>query len=192
MRKVVLLATSLILTPTLLIITILFFFFLTFEKNKPYVAASAYTNPVSYAALPGTQNVMQDRIDQKDGRVEIVKQFFHQYKSDLEPYAQEVIDAADRYALDYRLIPSIAMQESGLCKKAPKDSFNCWGFGIYGKKVTKFQNYSEAIETVTKTLARDYKEGRGLETPEEIMKVYTPQSKGSWADGVNHFMAQLQ
>lgn len=181
---------SLILTPALLITSILFFCFLTFQKDKNYIA-SHEDKKVSYAALPGTQNVMQDRIAQKDGRVEIVKQFFHKYKSDLEPYAQDVIDAADRYGLDYRLIPSIAMQESGLCKKAPPGSYNCWGYGIYGKQVKKFQNYPEGIETVTKTLAVTYK-NRGLETPEEIMSMYTPSSNGSWANGVNHFMAQLQ
>jgi hypothetical protein len=98
---------------------------------------------------------------------------------------------ADKYSLDFRLIPSIAMQESNLCKKIPAESYNCWGFGIYGSKVTKFSNYPEAIETVTRTLALKYKE-KGLVTPEEIMSMYTPSSNGSWAHGVNHFMQQLQ
>ena len=106
------------------------------------------------------------------------------------PFATDVIESADKYGLDYRLIPSIAMQESNLCKKIIKDSYNCWGFGIYGKKVTKFDNYKTAIETVTKTLAKQYK-ANGLETPDEIMKRYTPSSNGSWANGVNHFMNQL-
>ena len=112
------------------------------------------------------------------------------YKSDLLPYAQNIVDAADKYDLDYRLIPAIAMQESNLCKKAPKDSHNCWGFAIYGKKVLKFDNYTDAINTVTKTLAIQYK-GQGLETPEQIMTKYTPGSNGSWAKSVNYFMDQL-
>lgn len=128
---------------------------------------------------------------QEDARTEMVRQFFAKYKSPLEPFAKEVISSADTYNLDFRLIPAIAMQESNLCSKIPIDSHNCWGFGIYGGKVTKFENFPTAIETVTRTLARNYK-AKGLETPEQIMKKYTPSSNGSWARGVNHFMEVLQ
>jgi hypothetical protein len=83
------------------------------------------------------------------------------------------------------------MQESTLCKKIPKDSYNCWGFGIYGGKVTRFDNYPEAIHTITKTLAVKYKKD-GLHTPEEIMQRYTPSSNGSWAKGVNLVFKSLQ
>ena len=120
-----------------------------------------------------------------------VEDFFKRYNSPLLPYARIVVSDADKYGLDYRLIPAIAMQESTLCKKAPAGSYNCWGFGIYGRKVTKFSNYPEAIDTVTKTLALQYK-NNGLETPEEIMAKYTPSSNGSWANSVNLFMNQLQ
>jgi hypothetical protein len=106
------------------------------------------------------------------------------------PYAQNVVDAADKYNLDYRLVPAIGMQESNLCNKAPKDSHNCWGFGIYGKKILKFANYAQAIDTVTKTLAIQYRQ-QGLTTPEQIMTKYTPGSNGTWAISVNHFMNQL-
>ncbi|MFI4963118.1 MAG: hypothetical protein ACHP6H_04595 [Legionellales bacterium] len=145
---------------------------------------------MAYAALPPASGSLKMTLTAEDARVAVVKDFFKKYKSDLLPYAQNVVDAADKYNLDYRLIPAIAMQESNLCSKAPKDSHNCWGFGIYGKKVLKFDNYADAINTVTKTLAIQYKQ-QGLETPEQIMTRYTPGSNGSWAMGVNHFMDQL-
>jgi hypothetical protein len=132
-----------------------------------------------------------DSINQQDARVATVADFFRKYNSDLLPYAQNVVSAADKYNLDYRLIPAIAMQESNLCKKAPIGSYNCWGFGIYGKNLARFSSYPEAIDTVTKTLATQYKD-KGLETPEQIMAKYTPSSNGSWADSVNLFMNQLQ
>jgi len=135
--------------------------------------------------------VLGDSIFRQDARIEIVRQFFAKYKSPLEPFASNVVEQADKYGLDFRLIPSIAMQESNLCQKIIADSHNCWGFGIYGKKVTKFQSYPEAIETVTRTLAQNYVAG-GLNTPETIMKKYTPSSNGSWANGVNYFMDRLQ
>ena len=190
MRKIALLVTSFVLTPVLLLFCILYFSLLTFERNRSDLSFLP-TSRVAYAALPGSENVVQGRATDEDARVEIVKRFFHRYNSELEPYAQDVIIAADKYGLDFRLIPAIGMQESNLCKKAPKESNNCWGFGIYGKKVTKFNTYAEAIDTVTKTLANDYK-AKGFTTPEEIMQKYTPSSDGSWAESVNHFIIQLQ
>jgi len=121
----------------------------------------------------------------------MIRQFFAKYKSPLELYAKNVVEEADKYRLDFRLIPAIAMQESNLCQKIIADSFNCWGFGIYGKKVTRFASYPQAIETVTKTLAKNYIAG-GLDTPEAIMKRYTPSNNGSWAFSVNYFMGLLQ
>ena len=153
-----------------------------------------HTRPhtVAFAALPLSENAMlEDQITQQDARVEIVRQFFERYKSPLEPHAPTVVETADMYGIDFRLIPAIAMQESNLCKKAPENSYNCWGFGIYGQKVTRFNNYEEAINAVTKTLALKYI-ADGLDTPQEIMRRYTPRSNGSWAESVEYFMDQLQ
>jgi hypothetical protein len=188
MRKVFLLTAFITLTPFVLVLTLSLLFYACSLKNNLLTLSK---NPrVAYAALPPASGSLKMTLVAKDARVSAVKDFLEKYKSDLLPYAQNIVDAADKYDLDYRLIPAIAMQESNLCKKAPKDSHNCWGFGIYGKKVLKFDNYTEAINTVTKTLAIQYK-GQGLETAEQIMTKYTPGSNGSWANSVNHFMDQL-
>jgi len=190
MKKAFLLTIFFTFTPVLLTFCILYLSFLGLEKQGPLSFLSPNKN-ISYAALPMGQNVLGDSISPQDARIALVSDFFNKYHSELAPYAKNVIVSADKYGLDYRLIPAIAMQESTLCKKAPKGSFNCWGFGIYGKKVTKFDNYPEAIDTVTKTLAQQYKQN-GLETAHEIMAKYTPSSDGSWAESVNLFMSQLQ
>ena len=187
MRKVFLLTAYLLLTPIVLALSVSLLTFTTFQKNS----LTAGQNPkVAFAALPVASGTLKINIVAQDARLIAVKKFFKRYNSDLLPYAQEVIKSADKYSLDFRLIPAIAMQESNLCKKAPEGSHNCWGFGIYAKKVTKFDNYTEAIDIVTKTLAKQYKE-KGLETPEQIMTMYTPGSNGSWARGVNQFMDQM-
>ncbi|MCL6096577.1 MAG: hypothetical protein M1444_02760 [Patescibacteria group bacterium] len=190
MKKVFLSAIFFTLTPILLTFCILYFSFLNVQKKGSF-SFLIPNNSVSYAALPSSQNVLGDSISPQDARVAVVADFFNKYNSDLFPFAQNVVSSADKYGLDYRLIPAIAMQESTLCKKAPKDSYNCWGFGIYGKNVTRFGSYPEAIETVTKTLATQYKQN-GLETPQQIMAKYTPSNNGDWADSVSHFMNQLQ
>jgi hypothetical protein len=188
MRKVFLLTAFTLLTPFVLVLTLSLLIYTCSLKNNLLMFSK---NPrVAYAALPPASGSLQMAIVAKDARVMAVKDFLKRYNSDLLPYAQNIIDAADKYNLDYRLVPAIAMQESNLCHKAPKNSHNCWGYAIYGKKVLKFTNYADAINTVTKTLAVQYKQ-QGLETPEQIMTKYTPGSNGSWAKSVSYFMNQL-
>ena len=163
--------------------------FLSFNQKNTNRFQASGIQPVSFAALPSFENSLTGQIEKGDVRVDTVRQFFNQYRSPLEPFAQNVVSAADQYNIDFRLIPAIAMQESNLCKKIIVNSFNCWGFGIYGKKRTAFDNYSQAIEAVTKKLAEYAKSG--LKTPEEIMTKYTPSSNGVWANSVNHFLNSL-
>ena len=187
MKKAFLLSGFFILSPIVLILSLLLLSS-SFQKNS---FSLFFSSPkVAYAALPPASGTLKVAIQKEDARLSLVRDFFSNYKSELLPYAKDVIKAADTYGLDYRLVPAIAMQESNLCKKAPKNSHNCWGFGIYGKKITRFDNYKDAINTVTKTLAQKYK-AQGLNTPEEIMSRYTPSSNGSWAFSVNHFMKEL-
>lgn len=188
MRKLLLTTSLLVFTPFVFIFGLILI--MVIYTQSSHRAPSGQT--VAYAALPATQNVLGASIMEIDGSdAEKIRQFLAKYNSPLEPYAVDIVDAADQYGLDRRLIPAIAMKESTLCKKIPVNSYNCWGFGIYGNKVTRFANYKEGVYTVTKALATRYK-GKGLVTPEQIMTMYTPSSDGSWAKGVNHVMNQLQ
>jgi hypothetical protein len=147
---------------------------------------------VAFAALPSGQSIFEDTVVSGDSRSEILRQFFKRYHSPLEPFAAEFVKKAEEYKLDFRLLPAIAMQESNLCLKSQPDSYNCWGFGVYGGKYLYFDSYPQAIDTITKALALRYKNAHGLVTPDEIQKMYTPSSDGSWAYSVNHFMDSLQ
>jgi len=149
------------------------------------------TQGIAYAALPPADNTIENTIKSEDSKTEIVRQFLARYNSPLEPYAPDIVAAANRYDMDWRLLPAIAMQESTLCKKIIADSHNCWGWGIYGKKVTKFSNYPEAIETITKTLSTKYRD-KGLVTAFEIAKLYNPSNTNNWAENVTFVMNQLK
>ena len=126
-----------------------------------------------------------------DIRVANLKYFFRKYDSVLYDQSDYIVKMADQYTLDYRLIPAIAMQESGLCKHIYEGSHNCWGWGIYGNKVTRFDSYEEAIETISRGIKKNYID-KGLTTPEAIMRKYTPPSDGSWAFGVNTFLKMIE
>jgi len=127
----------------------------------------------------------------QDIRIANLKYFFRRYESVLYDKAEYIVKMADQYKLDYRLIPAIAMQESGLCKNIYEGSHNCWGWGIYGDTVTRFDSYEEAIETISRGLKKNYID-KGLTTPEDIMRKYTPPSTGSWAFGVNFFLKIIE
>lgn len=151
---------------------------------------SAFGQNVFYRAIPEAGSGAVINLASTDARVEVLKEFFTRNNSPLLPYVEKIVQDADQYGLDYRLIPAIAMQESNLCKKIPKDSYNCWGYGIYGGKVLKFADFGEGIDTVSKGISKNYIE-KGMTDPNEIMKKYTPGSNGSWANGVNFFMDML-
>lgn len=82
------------------------------------------------------------------------------------------------------------MQESQACLRIPENSYNCWGYGIYGDKVTRFSSYEEAIDTVAQGLKRNYID-QGLITPEDVMRKYAPPSN-SWADAITFFFKALE
>jgi len=126
-----------------------------------------------------------------DARTANLKAFLRKYNSDLYLHAEKIIEVSDKYQFDYRLLPAIAMQESNLCRVIPDNSYNCWGWGIYGTTVTRFDSYDDAIETVAKGIKEHYID-EGLVTASAIMQKYTPSSNGSWQHGVNTFLKALE
>lgn len=189
MKKIALLTLFFFVPPLFLLTSAFYLHYISFQARQ-LNTLSVSANAAAYAALPTAENNLTGIAVPRDARVDLVKEFFTQYKSPLEPFAQDIVNEADKYNLDFRLLPAIAMQESNLCKKIKAGSNNCWGFGIYGKTMTTFESYPQAITTVSKTLAKEYT-GKGLTTPREIMSKYTPSNKGDWADSVEHFMGVL-
>lgn len=109
----------------------------------------------------------------------------------LEPYSHYIVKVSDKYNLDYRLIPAIAMKESGGGNAVKEYTHNAWG---WENGRTVFPSWEVAIDTVGKTLKEKYAD-RGLVTPDEIMPVYAPPqiyTGGKWAKDVNHFFEKLQ
>lgn len=143
------------------------------------------------SAAPLVLGTISDEVQVADGRSANLKNFFRQYNSPLFDYTDDLVRIQDKYGIDYRVLPAIAMQESEGCKKIPPGSHNCWGWGIYGDNVMMYSSYPEAMEAVAAGLKRDYVD-RGLITASAIMARYTPSSPGSWAYAVNFFLKVLE
>ncbi len=111
--------------------------------------------------------------------------FLKKYNSPLIDQAPAFIEIADKYNLDWRLLPAIAGMESTFGRFLIEQTHNPFGWGggyIY------FDSYEEGIETVGRELARRFKEHT---SPEEIGPTYTPPNYANWIKGVNFFMHEL-
>lgn len=144
-----------------------------------------------YASLPQENGQILGAFQNADSRTLIIQKYLLKYKSPMAPFAGFIVQTSDKYGLDWRLLVAIAQQESNLGKRIPPDSHNAWGYGIHSRGTLKFASWEEGIETVAKGLKEKYLD-KGYRTTEEIMSKYTPLSNGSWAHGVNQFLAQLE
>ena len=165
------------------------------QQEKVLAAQDAARHVPKYTNIfSASENVIPNisaKAEVADARVEIVRQYLLRYDSPLAPYAETLVAAADRNQLDFRLTTAIAQQESNLCKKIPPGTYNCWGWGIHSRGTLGFISFEEGIETVSRGLKENYID-KGYTTPDVIMTKYTPSSNGSWANGVNQFMAEME
>lgn len=122
-----------------------------------------------------------------DNRVLKLTYFFKSQNSPLGDYALDFVQIADKYGVDWRLVPAISGVESSFGKYIPASSYNAYGWnnGNY-----YFQNWPEGIETVTFALKENYIK-RGANTVEKIAPSYAPPSR-NWAWKVKYFMAQIK
>lgn len=150
--------------------------------------AEAYS---SYNSLPGISPSPDSQIIAGDARAALVDNFFARYRSPMTGLGPDIISAADRNQIPFGLVPAIAQCEGNLGKIMPENSFNPYGYGIYGDKVTRFTSWQDGIEAISRTLRTDYFD-LGLDTPDKIMTKYTPSSNGSWSFCVQKFMEELR
>lgn len=170
--------------------------FLTVHTTKKSAALSAAPletiniNQNYEPYLPQVLSASSARIIAQDARPAIVDNFFKKYRSPMVGLGKDIVLSSDRYKIPYGYLPAIAQCEGNAGLAMPPDSYNTWGWAIYGELVTKFPNWQYAIDAVAKGLRREYFD-LGLDTPEKIMPKYTPPSTGSWAFCVNKFLAEL-
>jgi len=155
-----------------------------------------FSDPADYslvfASLPSQTSQIQASVKTADARPEIIRQYLERYDSPLVPQAELLVQVADKYDFDYRWMVAIAQQESNLCKKIPYESYNCWGWGIYGDKVTRFESFDQAIIKIAPQFKKIFLKDLHDKDPYQVMQTYTPPSEGSWARGVMQFFNELE
>lgn len=189
MRKFLVLILFFTLAPSLLVLSI---FLLSSNHTFSVLGASTKReeSPFAYAALAPMDIVFAGSATLSDKRILNLSEYFSSFHSPLAKYSSTIVSKADQYSIDYRLLPAIAMQESGLCKKMRAGAnYNCWGYGIWGKKVTSFASYEEAIDTISRYFA--VRKEKGIESLDEIGKIYNPGNTNYWKENVAFVMNQL-
>lgn len=156
------------------------------------ISTNNTAQPLVFAALPEIKNQTQTAFQTEDARPEIIRQYLQYYNSPLVPHADLIVKLSDENDFDYRWMVAIAQQESNLCKRIPPNSHNCWGWGIYGDKVTRFDSYEHALTAIAPQFKQIFLKDKHLKDPYEVMKTYTPPSDGSWAAGVLQFFTELE
>lgn len=130
-----------------------------------------------------------------DSRAKKIEGVFKAYGCPMAGTGEYIVEQADLNGIPYWIVPSIAFQES-LCgkytpEKAGVESYNAWGWAVYGSSSKFFRNYEHGIKVVSEYMAKRFY-SRGINDTCDIMRVYTPPSNGSWCRGVNYFGTKIQ
>ncbi len=152
----------------------------------PHQIVSARENEAAPSAKLANISV----VEKKDNRANILKKFLQSYNSPLADNAQTFIEQADIYELDWRLVASISGVESTFGKQIPNNSYNAWGWGIYGDNVIYFSSFDEAIKIISKGLKENYIDKWGAQDVYQIGKFYA--ASPTWAQRVDYFMGKIE
>ena len=130
-------------------------------------------------------------ITQNTEKIEVLEKFFEKYNSPLKGHASTFVETADKYNIDYKLLPAISCMESTCGKRMIPNTYNPFGWGIYGDNYISFKSFDEAIKTVGDGLNKGYF-SKGLNTVAKIAPVYTPPNSYNWRNGVTFFMNDME
>lgn len=131
---------------------------------------------------------IQNIVVKEDKRVEQLAKFFEEKQSPLASYSEYLIEAADKYGLDWTLMPGISGIESSFGKRMPEGSNNPFGLER-GGHLMSFATLYNAIDFEAKLLSERYK----LVANRAIGNVYCPETTctQNWATTVTNFSKEI-
>ena len=142
----------------------------------PVAQAEAPVDTSYNASTPAP--VLVDGLTQTE-RAAKIDAFLSARKAPLAGYGMAMVQDADKYGIDWRLVPAIAINESsgGLEECPPKNGVKTYNSFGYGGCRKVFKDYDDAIDTVSRDLAGEipstakYYDNKTLS---EIIDVYNP------------------
>lgn len=122
----------------------------------------------------------------RDIRVEALQNVLNKYNSPLKPYAQDYVQVADKYGVDWKLLPAISGVESTFGHALISGTYNAYG---WGSGTIYFKNWTDGIDTINKSLKEDYMGRWGATDVWTIGPIYA--ASPTWSVRVNHFMNEI-
>ncbi|OGY26715.1 MAG: hypothetical protein A2Z11_04350 [Candidatus Woykebacteria bacterium RBG_16_43_9] len=156
--------------------------------SPPENNLEAYELKASNLGTPTTETeVISIEIKaQADNRATRLKKFLAANSSPMTKDADNLVKIADKYELDWKLLPAIAGVESTFGRFVPSGSYNAYGWhnGKY-----YFNSWTSASEQVAKGIKIKWS-SMGEITPWKIGPYYAENP--NWALRVNHYMGLIQ
>ena len=163
------------LTASVILLFGVVFAFNTISTKKNSGTLSIYTSKNVFDGYLEykTQDQFLAYVEGGNSKGALVNKFLSENNSPMTKSSGTFIKAAEKYSLDWRLLPAIAFTESTLGKKTPFGTFNAFGWGVVDNTVkgADFDSWDDAIFKVAKGLRDDYY-NQGLTTLESINARY--------------------
>ncbi len=121
----------------------------------------------------------------------------------MEPYANDFVQAGQKYGVDPRVLPTIANNESSLGKNYPTDTYNPFGYlvgggGVQGLRNAGFTSLPNAIDRLTNRFAKqptaNYKQFYQQPTIENLQAAYnaTPDEAAGYNQKSSDFVSKFK
>lgn len=162
----------------------LLIFLITINSTKSYAEEKSSGTSASF-----TQFAETSVSDIQDNRVQILRSFLLEYNSPLADNAESFIKQADKYNLDWKLLPAISGVESTFGNAVPLNCNNAWGYNIYGAITRCFTTYDDAIAVISHDIRHLYMNHWGAKDVWEIGRLYA--ASPTWSSRVSYFMNTL-
>jgi hypothetical protein len=122
-------------------------------------------------------------VSKPDHRMAVLEKFFKVYGCPAPHHVAEYLRAADRYGLDYRLLPAISIRET-LCGVESWQN-NWWGYHPHQQS---FPSVAVGIDFVSRVLEQgDFYKGKTLD-----QKLFTYNPKTKYPGEVKEIMRQIE
>ncbi len=119
-------------------------------------------------------------------KVENIQKYMSRRNAPLKNEARYIVMMANKFEIDYRLVPAISIIESSGGLKLYR-KYNAWGWG--GANGFTFENWEHSIYVVSRGLGGYY--SMGLDTPRKMAPRYNPHTPNEWGAKVEMVMNQI-
>lgn len=165
------------------ITTFVVLFALQFLFSQQLVHAQVKLAGMSAATFTPVEKVKTDT------RAKALQAYLVATNSPLADSAETFVKSADKYDIDWKLVAAISGLESGYGQHIPYNSYNAWGWGVYGTNVHYFASWDDGIETISQSIRERYMDQRGATNVYEIGATYA--ASPTWAVRVEGIMNRI-